>query len=502
MTGSPASPSFHSRAPGAGAIMDAPDRALPGFPAPAWDRARRPSGRLLLLYGRLIGPLLAGYLMFDRAFAYLHVPGTPLYVGELVIVIGVLGVLSATGYLRAAIRDEPILTLLAVFFVWGLVRFLPGYRAYGINAIRDFSLCYYCLFAFLIAAALARSPGILERLVTQLGRFVPWLLVWLPIALLLEPRSATHGPNVPFTAVSVWTHKPGNAAIAALIALGYLWLFRGERSARSRTAWSLMAVLVLALSATQNRGGLLAVAVGALVGLAFLPDRRRLIGRAAAIMVLALGLAILLPFKFGGTGLQGRAFSASQLVANVASIGGAKEAGNLEGTVAGREVLWSLIFHHQVAEGQLLYGSGFGPNLATEVGIYEGSVADPLRNPHNSHLDVLARMGLVGFALWLALWLCWYRRLVARCRRLEQRGLYARRSVAILCLMVATAILVSSFFDPQLEGAQVAALLWTAFGIGVAVTSFRGWFGDRDLSLGAAVSPRPRSHAEPIRHGP
>ena len=499
MTEPPGSSSLRRRIPGAGAVMDAPARAL-GAPGP--HGPRRPSGRLLLLYGRLIGPLLAGYLMFDRAFAYLHVPGTPLYVGELVIVIGVLGVLSATGYLRAAIRDEPILALLAAFFVWGLLRFLPGYRAYGVNAIRDFALCYYCLFAFLIAAALARSPGILERLITQLARFVPWLLVWLPIALLLEPRSATHGPNVPFTAVSVWTHKPGNAALAALLALGSLWLFRGERSARSRAAWSLMAFLVLALSATQNRGGLLAVAVGAMAGLAFLPDRRRLVGRAAAVMVLALGLAILLPVRFGSVGLQGRAFSASQLLSNVASIAGKKEAGNLEGTVAGREVLWSLIFHHQVAEGQLLDGSGFGPNLATEVGIYEGSVSDPLRNPHNSHLDVLARMGLVGFALWVALWLCWYRRLVVGCRRLEQRGLPARRSVAILCLMVATAILVSSFFDPQLEGAQVAALLWTAFGIGVAVTSFRGWFGDRDLHPGAAVRPRPRSRAEPTRHGP
>jgi len=499
MTEPPGSSSLRRRIPGAGAVMDAPARAL-GAPGP--HGPRRPSGRLLLLYGRLIGPLLAGYLMFDRAFAYLHVPGTPLYVGELVIVIGVLGVLSATGYLRAAIRDEPILALLAAFFVWGLLRFLPGYRAYGVNAIRDFALCYYCLFAFLIAAALARSPGILERLINQLARFVPWLLVWLPIALLLEPRSATHGPNVPFTAVSVWTHKPGNAALAALLALGSLWLFRGGRSARSRAAWSLMAFLVLALSATQNRGGLLAVAVGAMAGLAFLPDRRRLVGRAAAVMVLALGLAILLPVRFGSVGLQGRAFSASQLLSNVASIAGKKEAGNLEGTVAGREVLWSLIFHHQVAEGQLLYGSGFGPNLATEVGIYEGSLSDPLRNPHNSHLDVLARMGLVGFALWVALWLCWYRRLVVGCRRLERRGLPARRSVAILCLMVATAILVSSFFDPQLEGAQVAALLWTAFGIGVAVTSFRGWFGDRDLHPGAAVRPRPRSRAEPTRHGP
>ena len=83
-------------------------------------------------------------------------------------------------------------------------------------------------------------------------------------------------------------------------------------------------------------------------------------------------------------------------------------------------------------------------------------------------------MGLVGLSLWIALWLGWYWRLVGGCQRLARRGLYFRRQVGVLCVTVTTAILVSSFFDPQLEGAQVAALLWTAFGVGVAVTSFRG----------------------------
>ena len=55
--------------------------------------------------------------------------------------------------------------------------------------------------------------------------------------------------------------------------------------------------------------------------------------------------------------------------------------------------------------------------------------ADPLRSPHNSHVDVLARMGLMGISLWIALWLGWYWRLVTGCRRLARRGLHARRQV-------------------------------------------------------------------------
>jgi hypothetical protein len=156
-------------------------------------------GRLLMLYGLLVGPLLAGYMLFDKAFAYIHLPGTPLYVAEMVLFVGVLGSLAATGYLRVTIRDDPILAMLAAYFVWGSIRLLPGLRAYGIYAVRDFALVYYCLFAFFIAAALARSPEILERLIVNLNRFVPWLLLWLPFAAILDRSgSAVTGPKVPF----------------------------------------------------------------------------------------------------------------------------------------------------------------------------------------------------------------------------------------------------------------------------------------------------------------
>jgi O-antigen ligase len=263
-----------------------------------------------------------------------------------------------------------------------------------------------------------------------------------------------------------------------------------------------MALLVIALAGTQNRGGLVGVTAGAAVGLLFLRDRLRLIIRAVAVIALGLSLATLLSLKVPAAGGRGRAFSASQLIENVASIGGAGGSGNLAGTVAGRDLLWSLIFHKQVADGNLIDGAGFGLNLAYWVGDTQVTYgADPLRSPHNSHLDVLARTGLVGLSMWIALWFGWYWRLIAGCRRLARRGLYARRQVAVLCLVATTAILVSSFFDPQLEGAQVAALLWTAFGAGVAVTSFRTWFSDRTSTSAAAGSPS-RSSAEPVRHRP
>jgi hypothetical protein len=432
------------------------------------------SGRLFVLYGRLLGPLLAGYLLFDRAFAYLHLPGSPLFVGEMVLGVGAVAAVVATRYFQVPIRDEPVLALLGAFVLWGLIRMIPGLGTYHLDAVRDAALWYYCVFAFLIPAALARSPELLDHLVAQLTRLTPWLLLWLPLGLILAPLSES-APTVPFSTVSVLSHKPGSAAIAAMLVLGCLWLLPDTRTARSRAGWSLMALLVIALAATQNRGGLLGVIAGGAVGLAFLHNRAALAARAILVVVVGLGMASLLSLKIPMAGVQGREFSASQLVSNVVSLGGKESPGNLGGTVQGRQELWSRILDKQIADGRLVHGSGFGQNLATEVGVYDDG-KDSLRSPHNSHLHIVARMGLVGISLWIALWIGWYWRLVAGCRRLARQGLHFRRQVAVLSLMVTTAVLVSCFFDPQLEGPQVAALLWTAFGIGEAVTTRRPWF--------------------------
>jgi hypothetical protein len=437
-------------------------------------------GRLLVVYGRLLGPLLAGYLLFDKAFAYLHIPGAPVYIGEMVLGVGVLGVLTATGYLRIPLRDEPALALLTVFLLWGAARSVSGVRTYGLDAVRDAALWYYGLFAFLAVATLARTPALVERWLTRLRGLGPWLLLWLPVAVLLSPI-ADKAPSVPASTVSILNHKPGNAAVAALFVLWYVVLFPEQVRPRWRGVWCGAALLVIALAATQNRGGLLGAVAGSAVALVFLRDRVRLVTRAVVASVLGLLLAVLLTPALPFTGLQGRDFSATQLIENITSLDGtdAPTDSNLNGTVDGRTELWTRILDKQVEDGLLVAGSGFGPNLAAQVGVLDDG-KETLRSPHNSHLNVLARMGLIGITLWIALWMGWYATVVVGCRRLIRLGLHRRARVAVLALAVVTAILVSSFFDPQLEGPQIAILLWTVFGVGVTVATSRTWFAGLD----------------------
>jgi O-antigen ligase len=181
----------------------------------------------------------------------------------------------------------------------------------------------------------------------------------------------------------------------------------GQSQRSQPRGWSVIALVVIALAATQNRGGLLGVVAGATIGLAFMRNRLGLVARAVVIIAFGLGLASLLSLKVSFPGVQGREFSSAQLVANVASLAGKDSPGNLGGTVKGRQELWSRILDKQVADGRLVDGSGFGQNLAAEVGVYDDG-KDTLCSPHNSHLHIMARMGLVGFSIWIALWRGWY----------------------------------------------------------------------------------------------
>lgn len=165
-----------------------------------------------------------------------------------------------------------------------------------------------------------------------------------------------------------------------------------------------MALVVLTLSETQNRGGLVGASAGALVGLAFLPTgvRLRLIVKGVAVIVIGFVLAVQLSIKIPNPTSHGRDFTVSQLIENVSSLQSAGS-GNATATVAARDLLWSLVYERQVADDRLVDGYGFGVNLPYLVNDTQvTSGAYPLQSPHNSHDDVLARLWMIGISLWTA----------------------------------------------------------------------------------------------------
>jgi hypothetical protein len=417
----------------------------------------------------LLGLMLA-YLLFDRAFAWLHIPGTPLFVGEMVMALGLLAML-ATRVRLERIASPPLVALL-LFMAWGLLRGISGLPTYGFDAARDLALCYYGLTAWFVAMLLFGREGRLWHWLDLYGRVIPWAVLWLGPALLLQDVFDGRPPFVPDSEVSIFAHKVGSIANHATLVLLFLWLFgrhRNQLSPRWRSIITTVVVGVVCMSAIVNRGSFVSVAVG--LAVLWLVDRRRvgaMVGRIIAIGVCLLVLGLLFDVRISMFS-NDREVSAQQFLANVMSVidpSGANE--SLAGTADWRMQYWRRMIA-DVRQNAPLTGLGFGVNLRVRYG--EQDEQPPARDAHNSHVGLYARTGLIGLGLWVLTWWVWFVHIL-RVRRAAVRHSDADRvNLAGWVLTAAVMMLVNAVFDPTLEGPQVAVWLWAIFGVGAALVA-------------------------------
>jgi O-antigen ligase len=426
--------------------------------------------RSLALLAAVLPPVLIGYAFFDRAFAYIHVPGTPIFAGEVLIVLCLAVALVGTGIVGLGIKRIAVTKLIIVFALWGVICTVPHIPQYGINAIRDAALWYYALLTIPVAALVLSDPDIVHRWMAGARKFVPWFLLFCPFAVQLNKAAdAGSGPFVPGSSISVWNHRIGNIAVLATMAVAFIWLIPGF-TRRRRTLLVGLATIVILLVATQNRGGLVAAAAGLLLVWLFTAQRLRLVGVMVATLMLLAVFAWVTNFQLQGQ--QGRGISIGQLITNIESLkgGNANEGGNLQSNVQFRQELWSQVI--QLAENNhaLVTGLGFGRNIAGELG-FASEAAGSLRSPHNSHVDILARMGIVGAILWITLLLTWYAVVLRARLRFKSLGRFFEAAVIEVSIVGVTSLLVNAYFDPTLESPQVAIWLWTIVGMTVGLAA-------------------------------
>lgn len=408
--------------------------------------------------------MLAGYLFFDKAFAYLHIPGTPIFVGEIVLAVGVVESFRGRRLIAVEVRRSPALLLTLAFLLLGAVRLVAvDLASYGLLAIRDSALWYYATLAPLCVILLRVRPEWLEDTRRRYAALLPVFLAWAPIAVILQ-RLRPFSLTIPDSDVTITSYRPGNIGVHIALALAYLWVVApGETPLERRrrnllTALGILGVLVVA---TQNRAGLIAASLGLAVAWIVTPLRTRLTMAAGAALLLLVSVPAMLNLSVQ---VGARTVSVEQLVENASSIMlGAQAGGSLGDNVQWRQRLWGSAVDDLFDSGNELFGFGYGENIAARYGADDTD----LRNPHNSHLSVLVRMGLIGVGIWIALWLAWLYPLV---RALWRRGLRrGGRPLAIWAWSGAgvISILVNAFFDPTVEGPQVGFWLWTLTGVGI-----------------------------------
>jgi len=447
-------------------------RAVPLSPP---DRVRAlAAGRQTMRWLAILLPwVLAGYALFDKGFAYvIRIPGTPIFAGEIVMLLALAMACVATPYVHRGLERSTVAKLLLAFAAWGVVRTVPYFGQYHFDAVRDAALWYYSLLAIAVCALVLADPDLVPRWAGWYRRLIPWILALGPVSLLLG-RVPSRWPIVPGSAISFWDHKPGNIAVHVSIALAFLWLVPGT-SRRNRALLTGFATVVLLMVATQNRGGF----VAALAGLAVLWLLAAKRGRMVLAMLATVGLlfAVVWGVNLHVKGAQNREVSVGQLVQNVRSLTGqgSDANGNLSSNVEFRDQLWSGVLKKVKTDKKVLTGLGSGTNIAAELG-FQGQQVDQLRSPHNSHLDVFARLGLIGAAIWAAIWGAWFSVALRARSRLRRRGYALEAGLVGVSIVGVTAILVNAYFDPTIESPQVALWLWTLVGLtlGLAAISRR-----------------------------
>lgn len=420
----------------------------------------------------LLPLLLGGYMLFGRPFAYLHIPGTPIFVGEIVLLFGLGGAMHALTW-RRAWRRSNVPLLLSLYVGWGFIRFLPGFMGDPVVALRDAVVWAYALVAWAVVGVLAARPANLQRWLHQYLKVIPFAVVWLPLAIFI---SSIDLGTIPDSDISI-TSLVGMGQVHLVLIVAFLWLVwvpSDVVDARWRTLMSVLALLGIMVLATNSRGGLVAAIVGLAILLWMFPSRTRLVATLArGLLAIAIVVVIIDP----QIELGERDVSASQLANNVNSLFTFEGGPSLGGNISWRLEHWSNILDG-VNRDVPLVGHGFGPNIAEIYRIPQVDIG--LRNAHNTHLTILARAGWIGLILWVALWVSFFFEVNRARLRLRGAGMHRLSGLAAWVICGVAAAHVEAIFNPSIEGPPAAFWLWSLMGVGLflSVVSTGSRLGD------------------------
>jgi hypothetical protein len=459
-------------------------RERPAGPSVPWHRPVPPRPRNFRWFTPALALLLGGYLFFNKSFAYLHVPGTPVFVGEIVLGIGIFEALRLRSPWYPLLRGSPILRALLAFMLLCALRLFADLPRYRLDAVRDSSIWYYGAFAFLAAAAAACEPTFVPRLLRWYRRVLPWYFAWAPVMVALTEVDALASVFVPGTGTPINSFRYTDIAVHVGMGLAFLWLgvdrLMGGRPDRTRDMLiSVVGLVALLAVGSQSRGGFLAAVTILAVAVAFLPSgqRRRIALSGTVGLVLALAVVLALDLKVEG---ERRDVSLQQVAANLSSLAGDQSSDDLTGTVEWRQGFWRQVLDDLLSSRAWLTGLGFGEILPERYEVDVGNTnnetsAQPLRSVHNSHLTLLARIGFPGIALWLLLWVVWGVHVLGWVRRRQPGGVRDPATAMVIWLLASVpGFLIGAYFDPSLEGPHVAIWFFTVVGVGVAATRVRG----------------------------
>ena len=405
----------------------------------------------------VLGCLLVGYLFFGRGFAYLGVGVA--YIGEVGVALAAVATVVSLGRWRIGVTEG----LLLAFMGWGAIRTIPYLGQYGPLALRDAVTWAYALVGIGVAATL--TPRVLLAGVGLYRRIALPAVIWFPIAAVLTIVLGDSIPAAPGSSVPLVYFKAGDsgvhlAGIAAFVLVGLY----GRGALQEAVLWVAWGASAL-LSAALSRGGMVGAST-AVFALLFVRRLSHWLVLVAVGVVFLVGAWLVDPRV--DLGLQ-RTVSFQQLVDNVSSIFVDRPNTIEQGTKEWRLAWWGSITEYTVNGPYFWTGKGYGINLADSDG-FQVNADRSLRAPHSAHFEILARSGVPGLLLWIALHAAWAARMLTAAARARSAGRTWWLAVTAWLFVYWLAAMVNMSVDVYLGGPQGGIWFWAVFGAGLAVS--------------------------------
>jgi O-antigen ligase len=409
--------------------MSTPSLANPGYwPEVEFSAIDQPAAfGQVGVWRKIVLFTVAGYLILNTGFEMVRIPpvGAGIPLGELVLVLS----LCLIDALALLLRMSSEVWLFPILLWWGLslTRSLYDVHVGGAWSFRDASQAIESLY-LIVGFWIVNSPANIR----YFFRWMRWMFVVAALYGLLFPFEG------PLQKVSPTLHGMGassthllfqmtNTPVILIWTACWLLIERGRSRGPVRGRELLAGLLVaFAVAFAQERTIYLGVL---LVGVLLFVTRSRLATRWTALLL--LGVLIIGAVSVSGIEIKGRLgkkISLDFIVSHFEAISGKASTEETQGAAEGvpqRIGWWRTIYKKMIRSPQkIVFGLGYGmplTNFRTGGGI-------PVREPHNSYISVIARLGVSGMIVWLlmqaSLYLCWWRvyRLCGRMGWTEDRN--------------------------------------------------------------------------------
>jgi len=396
------------------------------------------------LYLRVYLLVMTLYVFLNKGVAYTY----------LVEALWLLGILLLFMHRKKVELIWNKTTKLLLFFIAiGFIYIIRGFTKYDIfELIRDSFIFQYGWFVFILFLFKDKASQIWETLF--------FIYKWFPFVALLNFILQYFVPFfetvTPFGGIPILLYKNGDMGVQLLIST-LLLLFSIEKySFKWRVVLTLVITLDFLILASYSRSGIVAFLASLICFIYFNKDIQLQSRVRLLIKYLPIILLIVTPIYINikvTENFQGRSVGFEQIKNNFSSIVGGTTDATSENNVVWRLVWWAKIIDYSFTAPNFFFGKGFGMNLATEDDII--TLDDSLRSPHNFHLNIMARFGVLLFIIWTYF-------LIQILKPLFKKQLTGKR-LLIGCVLFA--FLLNASFDVFLEGPMGAFPFWTWLGL-------------------------------------